>query len=201
MQLVFTCDSSGTLQKQIEQGAVCDVFISAAQKQMDALQEQDLIDPDTRFDLLENRVVLVVPEGDPASVGRFDDLVDDRVRLIALGYSDVPVGQYAQELFENMGIWQELQPKITFGSNVKEVTTQVAEGVVDCGVVYATDAVAAGLAAVDEADHSQLQARVIYPAAALRASEHPQQAADFLAFLKTEEACRVLRAAGFSAPI
>ncbi len=198
VKLVFSFDSSGTLQTQIEQGATCDLFLSAAQKQMNALEEKDYLLEDTRVDLLENQVVLVVPEGNPAGVAAFEDLTKDDVRLIALGGADVPVGQYSQELLTNMGIWDALQEKITFGSNVKEVTTWVSEGAVDCGVVYGTDANAAGLQAVATAPEELLDNRVVYPAAVLAASAHVDEARAFLDFLQSDECQAVFEQAGFA---
>lgn len=200
-------DSSGTLKTQIEEGAPCDLFISAAQKQMNELDSTagaeanpdglDFVDPDTRVDLLENKVVLVVPEGNPKDIQTFAEIVD-KADLVALGNSDVPVGQYSEELLENLGVWGTLNEsgKITFGSNVKEVTTQVTEGIADCGIVYATDAFSAGLTPIDEAT-KEMCGQVIYPAAVLKTSEHPDEAQAFLDYLKSEDASAVFESVGF----
>ncbi len=200
-------DSSGTLKTQIEEGALCDLFISAAQKQMNELDSTagaeanpdglDFVDPDTRVDLLENKVVLVVPEGNPKDIQTFAEIVD-KADLVALGNSDVPVGQYSEELLENLGVWDTLNEsgKITFGSNVKEVTTQVTEGIADCGIVYATDAFSAGLTPIDEATE-EMCGQVIYPAAVLKTSEHPDEAQAFLDYLKSEDASAVFESVGF----
>ena len=133
VELVFNFDSSGTLKTQIEEGADCDLFLSAAQKQMNALQDEDLINTNTRIDLLENKVVLAVPEGNPADIQSFEDIGTDQCKRIALGNEDVPVGSYSVEILTNLGILDELESgnKITYGSNVKEVTTQVSEASVD----------------------------------------------------------------------
>lgn len=206
VRLVFTFDSSGTLKTQIEAGADCDVFISAAQKQMNQLDaacnggDPDLVLQGTRVELVENQVALVVPEGNPAGVTSFADVSEERVGLIALGNSDVPVGQYSAGLFTNLGIWNALQSKITFGSNVKEVTTWVSEGVVDCGVVYSTDARSAGLEIVDVAPQVLLNERVIYPAAVLKNTRYEQAARAFLEFLQSEECAAVFQNAGFVIP-
>lgn len=204
--LTFNFDSSGTLQTQIEEGADCDLFISAAQKQMNALdvtsdkntKKQDLIIPETRVNILENKVVLVVPEGNPAGVRSFEDVNTDKVSMIALGNADVPVGQYSQEILTNMGIWDAIQGKITFGSNVKEVTTQVKEKAVDCGVVYATDAYAAGLTAAAEAPAGTLKTPVVYPAAVTRSSKHAEAAKAFLDYLQSDACSPVFEKAGFT---
>ena len=199
IKLVFTFDSSGTLKTQIEEGAVCDLFISAAQKQMNQLEESGLIDTESRIDLLENKCALVVPEGNPAGIENYEDLGTDKLTLIALGDSDVPVGQYSEEILKYMGLWDDLNTakKITFGSNVKAVTSTVKEGAADCGIVYGTDAAAAGLEVVaypPEGSHSP----VIYPAAILANTEYPEQANRFLTFLTSLDAREVFEAAGFA---
>ncbi|MEL4861516.1 molybdate ABC transporter substrate-binding protein [Pseudoflavonifractor phocaeensis] len=196
--ITYTFDSSGTLKTQIEEGGDCDLFLSAAQKQMNGLAEGGYIDEGSRVDLLENKVTLAVPQGNPAGVASFEDVNTDKVKMIALGNADVPVGQYSQELFTAMGVWDAIQDKITFGSNVKEVTTWVGESAVDCGVVYATDAFSAGLEVVAEADPALLTNQVIYPAAVLAASAHKDEAQAFLDYLKTDESVAVFEAVGFA---
>lgn len=200
-------DSSGTLKTQIEEGASCDIFISAAQKQMNELDitageeanpdQLDYVDPDTRIDLLENKVVLVVPEGNPKDIHTLAEIAE-KADLVALGNADVPVGQYSEELLKNLGVWDTLNQsgKITFGSNVKEVTTQVSEGIADCGIVYATDAFSAGLEPVDQATE-EMCGQVIYPAAVLKTSAHPDEAQAFLDYLQTEDAASVFESVGF----
>ena len=201
--LVFTFDSSGALQSQIEAGADCDLFLSAAQKQMDALDASkeggDYIDSATRIDLLKNTVVLVVPEGNPAEIDSFEDAASGKVSLIALGNSDVPVGQYSEEIFTYLGLWDSLNSdrKITFGTNVKEVTSQVSAGAVDCGVVYGTDAYSAGLTVAAEAPEGSCQPP-IYPVAVLKNSAHPEEAAAFLDYLSTDAAVSVFTSVGFA---
>ena len=199
IELVFTFDSSGTLKTQIEEGAVCDIFISAAQKQMNQLEELGLIDKDSRVDLLENKCALVVPEGNPAGIESYEDLGTDKLRLIALGNSDVPVGQYSEEILTAMGLWDGLNAakKITFGTNVKDVAEQVKTGAVDCGIVYGTDAAAADLQVIaypPEGSHSP----IIYPAAILANTKYAEQAERFMIFLQTLDAKAVFEAAGFT---
>lgn len=204
LNLVFNFDSSGTLKTQIAEGADCDVFISAAKKQMDELdpnsdtKDSDItIDPDTRFDLLENEVTLAVKEDSDKDITSFDDINTDKVETIALGNADVPVGQYSESLLKNMGVWDDIQEKITCGSNVKEVTSWVSEGAVDCGIIYSTDAKAADLKIVDTADPDMLDKKVIYPAAILDKSAKKEAGEKFLDFLKTDKAREVFTKYGF----
>lgn len=199
VELVFNFDSSGTLKTQIEEGADCDLFLSAAQKQMNALQDEDLINTDTRVDLLENKVVLAVPEGNPADIQSFEDIGTDKCKLVALGNDDVPVGSYSIEILTNLGILDELESgnKITYGSNVKEVTTQVKEAAADCGIVYATDAYSAGLETVDEATADECR-QVIYPAALTASTAHAEEAQAFLDYLTTDDAAAIFESVGFA---
>lgn len=204
VSLVYTFDSSGTLKTQIEEGAKCDLFISAAQKQIDSLDPsvktepgKYIIDPDSRINLLENKVTLAIPNNSQKEVSYFKDLNTDKVEKIALGNSDVPVGQYSEELLKNLGIWDSIQDKVTYGSNVKEVTTWISEGVVDAGIVYKTDAYSTGLKVVFEADESLLKTPVIYPAAILDNSEVKEETEKFLEFLKGEKAREIFEEVGF----
>lgn len=207
-----TYDSSGTLKTQIQEGADCDVFISAAPKQMNQLDAEggeenteglDLVNSATRLDLLENKVTLAVPEGNPKGIESFDQLAELLASgdvFLAMGNSDVPVGQYTQKIFTYYGLNEETLASsgvLTYGSNVKEVTTQVSEGTVDCGVIYATDAFSAGLTVVDEAT-AEMCGQVIYPAAVMKNSANPDAAKAFLDFLSTDEAMACFEAVGFS---
>ncbi len=198
-----TYDSSGTLLTQIEEGAVCDLFLSAAPKQMDTLEGEDGVLEGTRLDLLENKVVLAVPEGDPKGVESFDGLADLLKAgdvLLAMGNSDVPVGAYTQKIFAYYELDEEQMAGdglLTYGSNVKEVTTQVDEAAADCGVIYATDAFSAGLTAVDEATE-EMCGQVIYPAAVTAASAHPDEAKAFLDYLTGDAAGGIFAGVGFT---
>lgn len=194
----YNFDSSGTLKTQIEQGAQVDVFLSAAARQMDELEEGGYIDEDSRTNLLENKVVLVVPESNPKDISDFKDLGEDRVEAIALGNEDVPVGQYSEEILTNLGIFDQIQPKVTYGSNVKEVTTWVGEGVVDCGIIYQTDAKAEGLEIVASAADDLIETPVVYPIGILDQAPNPQGAKDFLEFLTSDQAIEILEGHGFS---
>ncbi|MCU6696711.1 molybdate ABC transporter substrate-binding protein [Laedolimicola ammoniilytica] len=208
--LVFNFDSSGTLKTQIQEGADCDVFISAAQKQMNQLDKDadpevntdglDYVLEGTRVNLLENKVVLAVPDGNPKDIQNFEDLGTNKLSLLALGNEDVPVGQYSNEILTNLGILDSLEAagKITYGSNVKEVTTQVSEAAADAGIIYATDAFSAKLTVVDQAG-SDLCKQVIYPAAVLNVSKNQEAAKEFLAYLQTDTCMKVFEAVGFAA--
>ena len=208
--LVFNFDSSGTLKTQIQEGADCDLFISAAQKQMNQLDKDadpevnteglDYLLEGTRINLLENMVVLAVPDGNPKGIESFADLGTDKLSLLALGNEDVPVGQYSEEILTNLGILDQLEQenKITYGSNVKEVTTQVSEAAADAGIIYATDAYSAGLSVVAQADDTMCK-QVIYPAAVLNISENQDAAEAFLDYLKTDDCMKVFEEVGFTA--
>ena len=200
LEIVYNFDSSGTLKTQIEEGAECDLFISAAQKQMNALEKAGIIDPDTRINLLENKIALVVPDDNHANISSYEDLGTEKLKLIALGNSDVPVGAYSQEILTNMGIWDKLnsEGKISFGSNVTEVAIQVREGTVDCGIIYATDAATHKLRVIAEPPAGTLKTPVIYPAAVLKASKNAERAKNFLEFLKSDKASEIFSSVGFA---
>ena len=212
--LVYNFDSSGTLKTQIQEGADCDLFISAAPKQMNALDAAkdadsgnpdglDFVDSATRINLLENKVALAVPDGNPKGINSYDDLIaglKDGSILLAMGNSDVPVGQYTQKILKYFELdEEELASKgcITYGSNVKEVTTQVKEAAVDCGIIYGTDAFSANLTVVDTAT-KDMCGQVIYPAAVLKVAKQAEAAKAFLDYLTGPEASAVFEGVGFT---
>ncbi|MBQ7529825.1 molybdate ABC transporter substrate-binding protein [bacterium] len=210
LEIIATYDSSGTLKTQIQEGATCDIFISAAQKQMNQLDASkdeksgnkdklDFVLQGSRVNLLENKVVLAVPADNKAQINSFADLGSDKLKLLCIGNEDVPVGAYSQEILKNLNIWEKLQEakKLTYGSNVKEVTTQVKEGTVDAGIIYATDAAAAGLTVVDKAD-DKLCFQVIYPAAIMKNTQNLQEAQEFMKFLQSKEAMDIFATVGFT---
>lgn len=211
--IVYNFDSSGTLKTQIEEGAECDVFISAGQKQMDQLDITadasvntdglDFVDSESRIDLLENKVTLCVPDGNPKGIESFDQLADllrSGDVFMAMGNSDVPVGQYTQKILAYYELDEAALANaglITYGTNVKEVTTQVSEASVDCGVIYGTDAFSAGLTVVDGAT-AEMCGQIIYPAAVMKNSAHAEAAQAFLDFLTTATASQVFEGVGFT---
>lgn len=213
VDLIFNFDSSGTLKTQIQEGADCDLFISAGQKQMNQLdinadpeintEGLDYVLEGTRINILENKVTLCVSETSEAGIETFDDLaaaLKDGNILMAMGNSDVPVGQYTQKILAYYELSEEELANagvISYGSNVKEVTTQVSEGSVDCGVIYCTDAFSAGLTVKDSAT-AEMCGQVIYPAAILNVSDNQELAKEFLAFIQTDACMEIFEEVGFS---
>ena len=191
-------DSSGRLQVQIEQGLQADVFMSAATRQMDALVEKKLIDASSVYPLLENRLVLIKPVGITTIVSGFRNV--DQAHTIALGDpASVPVGQYAQEVFINLGNWEAVSAIASFGTNVTEVLNWVAEGSADAGVVYATDAaISKKVEIIAEAPAGSLKTKVIYPVGMVSASSHSVEAQLFIDFLCSANALSVFTSYGFS---
>ena len=195
-----TYDSSGKLQTQIEEGLEADVFMSAATKQMKALDEEGMIASDTIVNLLENKIVLIVPTGSDSKIDSFEKIGD--AASIALGDPEsVPAGQYAKEALTSLNVWDSIQDKVSFGTNVTEVLNQVAAASADAGIVYATDAASKAdqVTVVAEAPEGSLEKKVIYPVAVVKATAHGDAAKAFVDFLQTPEAIKVFESYGFVA--
>ena len=204
VEILYNADSSGTLQTQIEEGARCDIFFSAADKQMNALVDEDLAKKDTVEDILENKVVLIKPKDGETKVTGFENITD--AANIALAGDSVPVGQYAREIFDNLGITDEVNKmEINEGKNVSEVLAAVSEGSNEIGIVYATDAasVADKVDVIAEAPADALKTPVLYPAGLIEdkeASEDDTAAAEaFLEYIKSDDAMKVFEKYGFTA--
>lgn len=195
-----TYDSSGKLQTQIEEGLEADVFMSAATKQMKALDDEGMIASDSIVNLLENKIVLIVPAGSDSKIDSFEKIGD--AASIALGDPEsVPAGQYAKEALTNLNVWDSIQDKVSFGTNVTEVLNQVAAASADAGIVYATDAASKAdqVTVVAEAPEGSLEKKVIYPVAVVKATAHEDAAKAFVDFLQTPEAIAVFESYGFVA--
>ena len=194
-----TYASSGDLQTQIENGLEADVFMSAANKQMNALADEGLVDNETNLQFLENKVVLIVPADSDSNISSFDDLKDVKGNIAIGDPESVPAGQYAQEVLNNTGLWDTVEPKLSLGTDVTAVLNQVAQGSADCGIVYATDAKSTDdVKVVCEAPEDALKTPVIYPVAALKNSTDSNATQAFLDFLQTQEAKDVFVEYGFT---
>ena len=204
VEILYNADSSGTLQTQIEEGARCDIFFSAADKQMNALVDENLAKKDTVEDILENKVILIKPKDGETKVTGFENITD--AANIALAGDSVPVGQYAREIFDNLGITDEVNKmEINEGKNVSEVLAAVSEGSNEIGIVYATDAasVADKVDVIAEAPADALKTPVLYPVGLIEdkeASEDDTAAAEaFLEYIKSDDAMKVFEKYGFTA--
>lgn len=194
-----TYASSGDLQTQIENGLETDVFMSAANKQMNALVEEDIIDNDTNLQFLENKVVLIVPADSDSNISSFDDLKDVEGNIAIGDPESVPAGQYAQEVLNNTGIWDDVKSKLSLGTDVTAVLNQVAQGSADCGIVYSTDAKSTDdVKVVCEAPEDALDTPVIYPVAALKDTNDTDATNAFMDFLQSQEAKDVFVEYGFT---
>jgi molybdate transport system substrate-binding protein len=200
--IVANYAASGTLQTQIEQGATCDVFISAAAKQMNNLETGGLILSNTRINLLKNSLVLIVPVNSTLGIDDFNDLTGENVNLIAIGDpASVPAGAYAQSLFQLLGITDALADKLLLGANVRDVLNYVATGNVDAGLVYLTDALTSDAVTVVATAPDEINSQIVYPAAIIKASENQSAAADYLAFLASDAAMEIFETYGFGSAV
>ena len=197
--VTFSFASSGELQSQIESGAPADIFFSAAQKQMDALQQKDLIDTNTRKDLLENKVVLIAPSNSKLNIKSFTDITNADVTKIGLGEpKSVPVGQYSEEILSNLSILDTIKQKAVYGSDVRNVLSWVEIGEVDCGIVYATDAkIAKDINIIAEAPEGTHK-KVIYPIAIIKSSQNKEEALKFIDYISSDKSIETFKAYGFT---
>ena len=198
VKLVYNLGASGSLQKQIEQGAPADIFISAAPKQMNELEAKNLVIKATRKNLLENKLVLIAPKDSTLSISKLEDLQNDTVKQISIGETKVvPAGQYAEQALKKLGVWDKVQRKIVFAKDVRTVLTYVDTGNVDAGLVYKTDAAASKkvkiLAIAPDGSH----APIIYPAAVLTGTKNQKAAEEFLSYLAGPEGKSVFEKHGF----
>ncbi|MDQ0202933.1 molybdate ABC transporter substrate-binding protein [Pectinatus haikarae] len=198
-ELTFNFGASGSLQSQIEQGAPADVFISAAQKQMDTLDSKGLLADGTRKDLLINKIVLITPKDNKNDIKQFSDIITDKAKKIAIGDpKSVPAGQYAEEVFKNLKYEDAVTPKAVYGNDVRAVLAWVENGEADCGLVYKTDAAISDkvniVAEAPDGSHKP----IIYPVAILKSTKSMDAAKDFVAFLQTPEAAKIFEKYGFT---
>ncbi|MDD2421455.1 MAG: molybdate ABC transporter substrate-binding protein [Heliobacteriaceae bacterium] len=197
-ELTFQFAASGTLQRQIEQGAPADVFISAAATQMNALQKQDLLVTETRKDLLKNELVLVVPK-DAATVKDFPDLTGEKVKKVAIGVPDsVPAGKYAQETLKYQGLWEQVEPKLVLAKDVRQVLAYVETGEVDAGMVYRTDAKISDKVKITASAPVGSHTPVVYPVAIIKDTKNLDAAKKFVDYLTGEQAKAVFTKHGFT---
>lgn len=199
LNIVTNFASSGTLQTQIENGAPVDVFISAAPTQMDNLQKEGLLINDSRVNILTNRLVVVVPKKSSLAITSFNDLASDKIKRIAVGDpKSVPAGAYAKQAFDKLGITDKISPKEVLAGDVRQVLTYVEGENVDAGIVYATDAMTSNKIKITAGAPADINAKIVYPGAVIKASKNQKAARDYLLFLSTPEAKTVFEKYGFN---
>lgn len=199
IQLVYNLGASGSLQKQIEQGAPADVFISAAPKQMNDLEEKNLVKKATRKNLVENKLVIIVPAASILSIAGYEDLAKNEVQKVSIGETgSVPAGQYAQEVLKKLEIWDTVQSKAVLAKDVRTVLTYVETGNVDAGIVYQTDALASNKVKIAAAAPEGSHQPIVYPAAVLAETKQEQAATAFLAYLSTPDCRAIFEKYGFT---
>ncbi|MGL5877136.1 MAG: molybdate ABC transporter substrate-binding protein, partial [Xenococcaceae cyanobacterium] len=198
LKVNYNFGASGALQQQIEQGAPADIFFSAATKQMNALQDKNLILPDTRRDLLTNRLVLIVSNTSSLKIGDFKQLTDTNIKRIAVGeFRSVPVGQYSEELFKKLDILEQVKSKLVFGNNVRNVLSAVESGNADAGIVYTTDAKLSDKVRVIATASDNLHSPIVYPIAIIGNSKNPDAAKEYIRFLTDKQARAIFEKYGF----
>jgi molybdate transport system substrate-binding protein len=200
VKISYNFGSSGALQQQIEQGAPADIFISAAKKQVDALEQKGLLVAGTRNIIAKNRLVLVVPKNS-VGITSFYSLQDAKVKKIALGEPrSVPAGQYAQQVLEKLKIWNQVKPKLVFANNVRQVLASVETGNAEAGLVYITDAKISNKVKIIVAADEKYHSAIIYPLAVVKRSKNLAAAKEFSQFLSSEQTKTVFKKYGFIMP-
>lgn len=199
VKLVYNLGASGSLQQQIEQGAPADLFISAAPKQMNELEGKHLINKESRKNLLENKLVMIVPQDSPLNLTKYDDLTKPEVQKISIGEPTVvPAGQYAQEVLKKIGIWDQISPKLVLAKDVRTVLVYVESGNVDAGIVYQTDAASSKKVKIVATAPAGSHKPIIYPAAIVIGSKQPEAAQEFLTYLSSPECQAIFEKYGFA---
>lgn len=200
VNISFNFAASGLLQQQIEQGASVDIFISAAKKQVDALEKKNLLLPESRVIIAKNRLVLITPKNS-SGVNSFYNLQDEKVKRIAIGEPrSVPAGQYAKQVLEQLKVWSNIKSKLVYGNNVRQVLAAVESGNADAGLVYATDAKISGQVKVVVVADEKFHSPIIYPLAIIRGSKNVDAAKNFSKFLVSNPSKTVFKKYGFIVP-
>jgi molybdate transport system substrate-binding protein len=195
--LTFNFGASGALLQQIEQGAPADIFVSAAKRQMDFLEQKGALAPGTRTNLANNKLVLIAPNSSKAVTG-FTSLKKPEIKRIAMGEPrSVPAGQYAQQVLEKLNLWKDVQSKVVYANNVRQVLAAVESGNADAGLVYTTDARISKKVKVVVAAKEAYHSPIVYPMAVLKRSRNVAAARAFVRYLSGTEAKRILRKYGF----
>jgi molybdate transport system substrate-binding protein len=198
-KLIYNLGASGALQKQIEQGAPADIFMSAAPKQMNDLEEKNLVNKATRKNLVENKLVVIVPTSSTLNITKYEDLAKDDVQKISIGETaSVPAGQYAQEVLKKIGIWDKIQSKAVLAKDVRTVLTYVETGNVEAGIVYKTDAVSSDKVKIAATAPEGTHQPIVYPVAILSGTKQEKAAEDFLTYLGTPECKTIFEKYGFT---
>ncbi|WIV12793.1 molybdate ABC transporter substrate-binding protein [Proteiniborus sp. MB09-C3] len=197
VKLTLNFGASGTLQKQIEEGAEVDVFVSAGKKQMDALEEQDLIIKDTRENIYRNELALLVSEEYKDKIKSINDLVGTDLKLSIGVPETVPVGQYAKDALGYLKIWDGLEANIVYGKDVSQVLTYVEKGEVAAGIVFSSDSVRATQSYLAEIFPEETHTPIVYPAAVVASTKDKEASLEFLQYLRTDKAKEILEKYGF----
>lgn len=197
--LVYNLGASGSLQKQIEQGAPADIFISAAPKQMDDLEAKNLVNKSTRKNLVENKLVLVAPQNSTLGLNKFEDISKAGVQKFSMGETaTVPAGQYGQQVLQKLNLWDGVKDKVVFAKDVRTVLAYVETGNVEAGIVYKTDAASSAKVKIAATAPEGTHQPILYPAAILSGAKQPKAAEEFMAYLAGPEAGQIFEKYGFS---